>query len=105
MLTWIKTVFRIYWKNLRLVDNFRVILEIQLNNRSWKKYGEWKGCLRQQDYNLFVANGNPIPLTKEYKNNRIIRKWEKHMMKKIDKKYGRDIKMNKIKLPSSDSKW
>lgn len=98
-------LFRIFWGNLRLVDNFQVILEIQLNNGSWKKFGKWKGHLRQQDYDLFVANSSPIPLTKESKNNRVIRKWEKHMMKKIDKKYGGDIEINKIKLPPSNSKW
>ncbi|MBD5548144.1 MAG: hypothetical protein HDQ97_12205 [Lachnospiraceae bacterium] len=98
-------LFRTFWRNLRLVNDFQVILEIQLNNRRWKKYGEWIGHLYQQDYDLYIANGSPIPLTKDSKHNRIMQKWKEHMVKKIDKKYGTDVKMRKISLPPSNSKW
>ena len=98
-------LFRIFWGNLRLVDNFQVVLEVQLNKKRWKKYGEWIGHLYQRDYDLFIANNSPILLKKESKSNRIIQKWEKYMIKKIDKKYGKNIKMNKIKLPPSNSNW
>lgn len=98
-------LFRVFWRNLRFVNNFQVVLEVQLNKNRWKKYGEWIGHLYQQHYDIFIANNSPIPLQKETKGKRIIQKWEKYMMKKIDKKYGKNIEMNSIKLPPSNSNW
>lgn len=98
-------LFRTFWSSLRLIDDFQVILEIQLNNKRWKKYGKWAGHLCQFDYNLYISNDSPIPLMKESKNNRIILKWRQHMILKINEKYGTDVTMNKVKIPPSKSKW
>lgn len=98
-------LFRTFWGNLRLIDNFQVILEIQKNSKRWMKYGKWVGHLSQSDYNLFIANGSPIPLIKETKSNRIVQKWRRHMGLKIEEKYGTDVAMSKIKFPPSQSKW
>lgn len=98
-------LFRIFWKELRLIDKFQVILEIQLNNKRWKKYDEWVGHLGQGEYNLFIANGSPIPIEKKFKGSRIVQKWRQHKELTIQKKYGADVTMHKIKFPASKSKW
>lgn len=97
-------LFRTFWKNLRVIDKFEVVLEIKINNK-WKKYGRWSGHLSQQDYNLYIANGSCILLEKIEKDNWLAQKWEQHMLQKIDEIYGTDVEMQAIKLPVSHSKW
>lgn len=98
-------LFRTFWKDLRIVNHFQVILEMQLDNKRWEKCGKWAGHLWQNDYNYFISKGSPILLVKESKSNRIIQKWRQHMSKKIAKKYGTNVEMHKIELPPSESKW
>lgn len=97
-------LFRTFWNNLRVIDKFEVILEIQLNNK-WKKYGRWSGHLRQREYDLFIANGSRIPLGKMEKDNWFAQKWKQHMLQKIDEIYGADVEMQAVNLPVSRSKW
>ncbi len=98
-------LFRTFWNKLKLVDNFQVILEIQLNNKKWKKYMKWSGHLCQIDYNLYICKGDIIPLSAEKKSIRFLEKWRKYMGQKIHEKYDAEINMKAIKVGKSESKW
>lgn len=98
-------LFRTFWPKLRLVDTFQIALEIQLNNKHWKKYKKWTGHLSQVDYDLYICNGSIIPIIAQKKSHWLVKEWRKHMMHKIDKIYDTEINMHKITLPPSSSKW
>lgn len=98
-------LFRTFWNKLKLVDSFQVILEIQLNNKKWKKYMKWSGHLRQSDYNLYICGGGVISILAEKKSIWFLEKWRKYMGQKIHEKYDAEVNMKAIKVHESKSKW
>lgn len=98
-------LFRTFWNKLKLVDDFQVILEIQLNNKKWKAYKKWRGHLCQTDYDLYICGGGVIPMTVEKNERWIIRKWHQYMLHKIKTKYDAEVNMKKIVVSPSVSKW
>lgn len=98
-------MFRTFWKRLKLVDDFKISLEIQLNNKNWKKYSEWEGHLRQSDYDMHICGGGVIPMRIKKTSWRIRNRWREHMLKVIHRKYDSEVNINKIKIKASESKW
>ena len=102
-------IFRTFWKNLRVVECFKIDLEIQLNKGKWKKYKSWDAHLFKNDYRLYkLCNGGTITFSLKRKENILLEKKLVYMSRKICHKYdtNEDIaSLPIINLPPSISKW
>lgn len=102
-------MFRMFWKKLRVIESFKIDLEIQLNKGKWKRYKGWDAHLFRYDYGLYkLCNGGTIAFPLKRKENILLEKKLAYMSQKICQKYdtNEDIaSLPTINLPPSISKW